>query len=110
MDQEIWKLAAKKMTAATENEWWKSATIYEIAPISFQDSNGDGKGDLAGLLRRIEYLKELGIDAIWLTPICKSPFRDLGYDIATIVRLIRRSETSRSSTASSPHCMRLASG
>ena len=65
-----------------EAAWWESAIIYEIAPISFQDSNGDGKGDLAGLISRIDYLKWLGVDAVWLTPIYKSPFRDLGYDIS----------------------------
>lgn len=65
-----------------EAAWWQSAVIYEIALISFQDSNGDGKGDLAGLLSRIDYLKWLGVDAVWLTPIYKSPFRDLGYDIS----------------------------
>lgn len=72
------------MTAAikTADEWWKSATIYEIALISFQDTDGDGKGDLAGLLSRIDYLKWLGVDAVWLTPIYRSPFRDLGYDIS----------------------------
>lgn len=64
------------------DSWWKSALVYEIAPISFQDSNGDGKGDLPGLLSRIEYLKWLGVGAVWLTPIYKSPFRDLGYDIS----------------------------
>ncbi|MCK1387616.1 DUF3459 domain-containing protein [Bradyrhizobium sp. 21] len=64
------------------DEWWRTATIYEVAPISFQDSNGDGKGDLRGVLSRIDYLKWLGIDAVWLTPIYQSPFRDLGYDIA----------------------------
>ena len=63
-------------------EWWRRAVIYEIAPISFQDSNGDGKGDLPGLLRRLEYLEWLGIDAIWLTPIYRSPMLDLGYDIS----------------------------
>jgi alpha-glucosidase len=57
----------------------QSAVIYEIAPISFQDAGEDGKGDLPGLLSRIDYLKWLGVDAIWLTPIYKSPFRDLGY-------------------------------
>ncbi|MET3971472.1 alpha-amylase family glycosyl hydrolase [Bradyrhizobium japonicum] len=72
------------MTAASPDEsvWWKSAVIYVIALISFQDSSGDGKGDLAGLTSRIDYLKWLGVDAIWLTPIYKSPFRDLGYDIS----------------------------
>lgn len=72
------------MTAATKttDAWWKSATIYEIALISFQDTDGDGNGDLAGLLSRIDYLKWLGVDAVWLTPIYRSPFRDLGYDIS----------------------------
>jgi alpha-glucosidase len=65
-----------------EDRWWRRAVIYEIAPISFHDSGGDGKGDLAGLLQRIEYLQWLGIDAVWLTPVQKSPMRDLGYDIA----------------------------
>lgn len=63
-------------------KWWESAVIYEIALISFQDSNDDGKGDLAGLMSRIDYLKWLGVDAVWLTPIYKSPFRDLSYDIS----------------------------
>lgn len=72
------------MTAKTGavEAWWRSATIYEIALISFQDSDGDGKGDLDGLLSRIGYLQWLGIDAVWLTPIYRSPFRDLGYDIS----------------------------
>jgi alpha-glucosidase len=65
-----------------ETAWWQSSVIYEIALISFQDSNGDGKGDLVGLLSRLDYLKWLGVDAVWLTPIYKSPFRDLGYDIS----------------------------
>lgn len=65
-----------------EQEWWRHAVIYEIALISFQDSNGDGKGDLPGLISRLDYLKWLGVDAVWLTPIYKSPFRDLGYDIS----------------------------
>lgn len=56
--------------------------IYEIAPVSFQDSDGDGKGDIAGLLARIDYLKSLGVDAVWLTPIYPSPFHDFGYDIS----------------------------
>ncbi|UFW50459.1 MULTISPECIES: alpha-amylase family glycosyl hydrolase [Bradyrhizobium] len=62
--------------------WWQSAVIYEIALVSFQDSNDDGKGDIAGLMSRIDYLTWLGVDAVWLTPIYKSPFRDLGYDIS----------------------------
>src|SRR5436305_15195805 len=62
--------------------WWQRGLVYEIAPISFQDSNGDGKGDLPGLLQRIDYLAWLGVGAVWLTPCFKSPMRDLGYDIA----------------------------
>jgi alpha-glucosidase len=64
-----------------EDRWWRQAVVYEIALISFQDSDGDGKGDLAGLLRRVDYLQWLGVDAVWLTPIQKSPMRDFGYDI-----------------------------
>ena len=56
--------------------------IYEIAPISFQDTNGDGKGDLKGIERRIDYLQWLGVDAVWLTPFFISPMLDFGYDIA----------------------------
>ncbi|MGJ4943091.1 alpha-amylase family glycosyl hydrolase [Bradyrhizobium sp. HKCCYLS1011] len=66
----------------TEKEWWRGAVIYEIATISFQDSDGDGKGDIAGLLQRASYLRWLGVDAVWLTPIYTNPFRDFGYDIA----------------------------
>ena len=62
--------------------WWKKAVIYQIYPKSFQDSNGDGIGDLQGIISRLDYLKELGIDAIWLSPIFKSPQDDNGYDIS----------------------------
>ena len=50
-------------------DWWKNAVIYEIYPRSFQDTNGDGIGDLNGITQRLDYLKELGVDAIWLTPV-----------------------------------------
>ena len=62
--------------------WWKNAVIYQIYPKSFQDSNGDGIGDLPGIISRLDYLQKLGIDAIWLSPIYKSPGIDNGYDIA----------------------------
>jgi alpha-glucosidase len=61
--------------------WWQRAIFYEIAPISFQDSNGDGKGDLPGLISRLDYLDWLGVSAVWLTPVFRSPMRDFGYDI-----------------------------
>jgi alpha-glucosidase len=63
-------------------DWWKRAVIYEIAPISFKDGDGDGKGDLKGLLDRTDYLEWLGVDAVWLTPFYRSPMLDFGYDIA----------------------------
>ena len=62
--------------------WWKEAVIYQIYPRSFQDSNGDGIGDLAGITSRLPYLKELGVDVIWLSPVYKSPNDDNGYDIS----------------------------
>jgi len=63
-------------------KWWQDAVIYQIYPKSFQDSNGDGIGDLQGIIRRLDYLQRLGVDAIWLCPVFKSPQRDNGYDIA----------------------------
>src|SRR6056297_3334380 len=63
-------------------EWWKGAVIYQIYPRSFQDSNDDGIGDLKGIISRLDYLQWLGIDAIWLSPIFKSPMKDFGYDIS----------------------------
>ena len=62
--------------------WWKHAVIYEIYPRSFQDSNGDGVGDINGITQRLDYLKDLGVDAIWITPMYPSPQIDFGYDIA----------------------------
>ena len=62
--------------------WWKHAVIYEIYPRSFQDSNGDGIGDINGITQRLDYLKDLGMDAIWITPMYPSPQVDFGYDIA----------------------------
>lgn len=62
--------------------WWKEAVVYQIYPISFQDSDGDGKGDLRGILSRLDYLCELGIDVIWICPVYKSPNHDNGYDIS----------------------------
>ena len=68
--------------AEEQKAWWKEAVIYQIYPRSFQDSNGDGIGDLPGITRRIPYLKKLGVDVIWLSPIYQSPNDDNGYDIS----------------------------
>ena len=62
--------------------WWRGAIIYQIYPRSFQDSNGDGVGDLQGILRRLDYVADLGVDAIWISPFFASPMADFGYDIA----------------------------
>jgi alpha-glucosidase len=73
---------ATPAVTASAQDWWKNAVIYEIYPRSFQDSNGDGIGDLNGITQRLDYLKELGVDAIWLTPCYPSPQADFGYDIS----------------------------
>ena len=67
---------------SNKEKWWKKSVIYQIYPRSFQDSNGDGIGDLKGILQRMEYIAELGVDAVWLSPVYKSPQDDNGYDIA----------------------------
>ena len=65
-----------------KNKWWKNAVVYQIYPKSFQDSDGDGIGDIPGIISRLDYLKKLGIDAIWLSPVYRSPQDDNGYDIS----------------------------
>ncbi len=62
--------------------WWKSAVIYQIYPRSFQDSNGDGVGDIPGIVQRLDYLQWLGVDTVWLSPIFPSPMADFGYDVS----------------------------
>jgi len=64
------------------NEWWRGAVTYQIYPRSFQDSNNDGIGDLVGITERLPYLADLGVDAIWLSPIFTSPMLDMGYDVS----------------------------
>ena len=65
-----------------ERKWWHSSVVYQIYPRSFKDSNGDGIGDIKGIIEKLDYLKELGIDVIWLSPVYKSPNDDNGYDIS----------------------------
>ena len=64
------------------NNFLKEHAVYQIYPISFKDGNGDGKGDLKGIIQKLDYLKEIGIHTIWLSPIYKSPMFDMGYDIS----------------------------
>jgi hypothetical protein len=65
--------------------WWQTAVIYQIYPRSFQDSSGDGVGDLRGIAQRLDHLAGLGVDAIWLSPIFPSPMADFGYDISNYI-------------------------
>jgi len=68
--------------AAPANPWWRGATIYQIYPRSFLDTNGDGVGDLPGIIARLDYVATLGVEAIWVSPFFQSPMADFGYDIA----------------------------
>jgi oligo-1,6-glucosidase len=76
------KEAVLQEAPPVKKQWWKEAVVYEIYPISFKDSNGDGIGDLRGIISKLDYLKELGVDVIWICPIYQSPGQDNGYDIS----------------------------
>jgi glycosidase len=65
-----------------QRAWWKEASVYQIYPSSFKDSNGDGVGDIPGIIEKLDYIKALGVDVVWVCPIYKSPLVDMGYDIA----------------------------
>lgn len=65
-----------------KRKWWHNKVAYQIYPKSFMDTNGDGIGDLRGVISKLDYLKELGVDIIWLSPVYPSPFVDQGYDIS----------------------------
>lgn len=62
--------------------WWKESNVYQIYPSSFKDSNGDGIGDIPGIISKLDYIKQLGVDIVWLCPCFKSPQVDMGYDIS----------------------------
>jgi alpha-glucosidase len=70
------------MSKAPNNNWWRGGVIYQIYPRSFADSNGDGVGDLPGITQHLDYVAKLGADAVWLSPIFKSPMKDFGYDVS----------------------------
>ncbi len=84
---------AQKKETPIDKKWWKEAIIYQLYPRSFQDSNGDGVGDLKGITQRLDYLQSLGIDAIWLNPICASPNDDNGYDISDYKAIMKEMGT-----------------
>ena len=74
--------AVETEALAADRDWWRGAVIYQIYPRSFQDSSGDGIGDLAGIVRRLPYVASLGVDAIWISPFFTSPMKDFGYDVS----------------------------
>ncbi len=65
-----------------EDEWWRGAVIYQIYPRSFMDADGDGVGDLKGVLAKLDYVAALGVDGIWVSPFFTSPMKDFGYDVS----------------------------
>ena len=74
--------AAQENKGTTDRKWWKEAVVYQIYPRSFKDTDGDGVGDLKGIIQKLDYIKSLGVDVVWLNPIYGSPNADNGYDIS----------------------------
>ncbi len=93
-----------------EPDWWKSAVVYQIYPRSFADSDGDGIGDLRGIIDRVDHLARLGVDVIWLSPIYPSPQDDNGTTSAITATWSPFSARWRTSTNCSPRCTTGASG
>jgi oligo-1,6-glucosidase len=83
------QVIVEKNPLEIDKQWWKEAVIYQIYPRSFKDSDGDGVGDLKGILSKLDYLKSLGIDAVWLNPIYESPNDDNGYDISNYREIMK---------------------
>ena len=83
-------MATPSSPASTEPPWWRGAVLYQVYPRSFQDSNGDGIGDLAGLAERLPYIASLGVDGLWICPFFPSPMRDFGYDVSDYCAVDRR--------------------
>jgi len=75
-------MAGEGVEATQDRDWWKSAVVYQVYPRSFADSDGDGVGDLGGILAHLDHLERLGVDVVWLSPVYKSPMADNGYDIS----------------------------
>lgn len=80
-------LITPTIKSVEDKDWWQKSVFYQIYPRSFKDSNGDGIGDLNGITSKLEYLKETGIDAVWLSPIFASPMVDFGYDISDYYKI-----------------------
>jgi len=80
MDQKVQRVPGSILSS--DPDWWRGAVIYQVYPRSFQDTNGDGIGDLKGIAERLDHIAELGADAIWISPFFKSPMKDFGYDVS----------------------------
>ena len=80
-----------------KTEWYKNAIIYQIYPFSFMDSDNDGWGDIEGIISRLDYVKDLGVTAIWFSPLYESPDYDYGYDISDYKAIDKKSATSAAS-------------
>ena len=76
------QFVGKELFKEMKKDWYKNTVIYQIYPRSYRDSNGDGYGDIKGIIEKLDYLEYLGIGAIWLSPVFKSPQKDNGYDIS----------------------------
>ena len=72
--------------------WWKESVVYQIYPKSFKDSNGDGIGDIRGIIEKLDYLKELGVNVLWISPMLESPQDDNGYDISDYRKIYKTTE------------------
>ncbi len=70
------------LPVASQNEWWKNTTVYQVYPRSYFDSNGDGIGDLKGIIQKLDYIQDLGFETLWISPFFASPQKDFGYDIS----------------------------
>jgi 1,4-alpha-glucan branching enzyme len=74
--------ATQDISGPVSEAWWKEASVYQIYPSSFKDTNGDGIGDIPGVIEKLDYFKNLGVDIVWLCPVYPSPQVDMGYDVA----------------------------
>ena len=97
-------VAGEARADGNARKWWKEAVVYQIYPRSFKDSNGDGIGDLRGITSKLDYLKSLGVDVIWLNPVFSSPNDDNGYDISDYRGIMKEFGTMQDLTHCSREC------
>src|SRR5258705_6469044 len=83
------KSTTTDIASDSEKKWWKEAIVYQLYPRSFKDSDGDGVGDLKGIISELDYIKSLGVNVVWVNPIYSSPNDDNGYDISDYRNIMR---------------------